>query len=200
MIGAHGIEEIAMIESLARNWWAVGIRGIAAIIFGVLAFVWPGITLIALALLFGAYALVDGVLSLVAAIRGVPGAASGRWMLLLEGVLGIAAGILAFIWPDLTALVLLLLIGAWAIVTGVLEIIAAIRLRREIEGEWVLALAGLASIVFGALVYINPSAGALAVVWLIGAYAIVFGIALLVLAWRLRGVWEGRRSEAGSAA
>lgn len=189
-----------MIESLARNWWAVGIRGIAAIIFGVLAFIWPDITLIALALLFGAYALVDGVLSLVAAIRGVPRVAQGRWLLALEGILGIAAGILAFIWPDITALVLLLLIGAWAIVTGVLEIIAAVRLRREIEGEWVLALAGLASIVFGALVFINPSAGALAVVWLIGAYAIIFGIALLVLAWRLRAVWEGRRTEAGSAA
>ena len=189
-----------MIESLARNWWTVAIRGIAAIIFGVLAFILPGITLIALALLFGAYALIDGVLALVAAIRGGPGIVQGRWFLALEGILGVAAGILAFIWPDLTALVLLLLIGAWAIVTGVLEIIAAVRLRREIEGEWVLALAGLASIVFGALVFINPSAGALAVVWLIGAYAIVFGVALLILAWRLRAVWEGRRPEAGSAA
>ncbi len=171
---------------LARNWWTLALRGLLAILFGLAAFAWPGITLAVLVLLFGAYALVDGVFAIVAAVR----TAERRghwWVLLLEGLAGITAGILTFLWPGITAFVLLYLIAAWAIVTGVLEIIAAVRLRREIEGEWLLALSGVASVVFGLLLAVFPGAGALAVVWIIGAYALVFGLLLVALGFRLRG-------------
>ncbi len=176
-----------MTTTLARNWWAIALRGVLAILFGVAAFVWPGITLSVLVLLFGAYAFVDGLFALLAALRQHGDMGSERWwMLLLEGLAGIAAGVLTFIWPGITAVVLLYLIAAWAVITGVLEIIAAIRLRREINNEWLMALAGIASVIFGVLLFLQPGAGALAIVWLIGAYAIVFGILLLFLAFRLR--------------
>jgi len=163
----------------------LALRGVIAVLFGILAFIWPGLTLWALVYLFGAYVLVDGVFALVTAFRGRE--TNDRWwVLLLEGLAGITAGIIAFIWPGMTAFVLLYLIAAWAIVTGVIEIVAAIRLRKEIEGEWVLALSGLASIIFGVLMVLWPGAGALAVVWLIAAYAIFFGILLIFLAFRVR--------------
>lgn len=175
-----------MMNVLARNWWALALRGLFAILFGVLAFVWPGLTLQALVILYGAYALVDGVFALVAAVRAAE-AHARWWTLLIEGLVGIGAGILTFIWPGITALVLLYLIAAWAIVTGLLEIVAAIRLRKEITDEWALGASGAASVIFGLLLMIFPGAGALTLVWLIGAYALVFGILLLVLAFRLRG-------------
>jgi uncharacterized membrane protein HdeD (DUF308 family) len=183
-----------MITAVARNWWVFLVRGLAAILFGILAFIWPGITLFVLVLFWGAYALVDGIFALIAAFSGQ--AAQQRWwVLLLEGLLGIAAGIVTFLWPGMTAIALLYLIAAWAIVGGVLEIAAAIRLRQEIEGEWLLALSGVASIIFGVLMVIWPGAGALAVVWLIAGYAIVFGVLMIALAFRLRS-WS--KSQEGS--
>jgi uncharacterized membrane protein HdeD (DUF308 family) len=177
---------------LARNWWAIAIRGVAAILFGLLAFLWPGLTLAALVLLFGAYALVDGIFSIVAAVRRRTGDAPW-WALLLEGILGVAAGLVTFFMPGLTAVTLVYVIAAWAIVTGVLEIVAAVRLREQITGEWWLVLSGVLSIVFGGLVMLAPAAGALAITLWIGAYALVFGALLLALAFRLRRVREDVR-------
>ena len=171
---------------LSRNWWALALRGLAAILFGLLAFILPGITLGALILLFGAYMLVDGVFAIVAAVR-----AAGRdarwWLLLVEGILGVLAGIVAFVWPGLTALALLYFVAAWAIVTGIFEIVGAIRLRREIEGEWALILGGALSVLFGVLLMVIPApAGLLSLLWLIGVYAVAFGVVLIVLAFRVR--------------
>ena len=167
-----------MVMTLARNWWVLALRGLCAVIFGILAFIWPGITLGALVLLYGAFALIDGVLSIVAAIFQREGSGRPWWELVLVGLLGIAAGVLTFVWPGITALVLLYLIAAWAIVSGIFEIIAAIKLRKEIEGEWWLALTGILSVIFGVMLIAQPGAGAIAVVWLIGTYALIFGIFL----------------------
>lgn len=178
-----------MMTVLARNWWALALRGIFGIIFGILAFIWPGVTLGALVILYGAYALVDGIFALVAAMRAAE-AHRRWWTLVIEGLIGIAAGILTFAWPGITALVLLFLIAIWAILTGVFEIAAAIRLRKEITDEWALGLSGAASVIFGLLLAIFPGEGAVALVWVIGAYAVVFGVLLLVLSLRLRGSQE----------
>jgi uncharacterized membrane protein HdeD (DUF308 family) len=176
----------SLLPVLARNWWALALRGLAAILFGVLAFVWPGITLWALVLLFGSYMLVDGIFAIVAAVRAARREARW-WLLLIEGVLGVLAGLVAFFWPGLTTLALLYFIAAWAIVTGILEIVGAIRLRQEIEGEWALGLSGALSVLFGILLVVIPApAGLLSLVWLIGAYALAFGVLLLVLAFRVR--------------
>jgi uncharacterized membrane protein HdeD (DUF308 family) len=180
-------KETTMLNVYAGSWWTLLLRGIAAVAFGVLAFVWPGITLTALVFLWGAYALVDGAFAIVAGVKS-HGESSRWWVLLLEGILGVLAGIVAFTIPGITALVLLLLIAAWAIITGAFEIAAAIQMRKYIRGEWLLVLAGVCSILFGALLFLNPAAGALAVVWLIGAYAIVFGILLIALSLRLHGL------------
>jgi len=176
-----------MLLVYTHNWWALALRGLAAVIFGLLAFVWPGITLAALVFLFGAYALIDGVFAIVAGIRATK-ESRHWWLLLMEGILSVIAGIIAFTVPGITALFLLGLIAGWAIVTGVLEIVAAIQMRKHISGEWLMVLSGLASVVFGVLLVINPGVGALAVVWIIGAYAIVFGILLIALGVRLRGM------------
>jgi uncharacterized membrane protein HdeD (DUF308 family) len=178
-----------MVNMLARNWWVLALRGLFAIIFGVLAFAWPGVTLATLVLLFGAYALVDGVFSVIEGISSY-GERERWWAVLLEGLASIAIGLITFFWPDVTALVLLYFIAAWAIITGVLEIIAAIQLRRVITGEWLMILSGLASIVFGVLLVVFPGAGALGLLWLIAAYAIVFGVLMIILAFRLRGMRE----------
>lgn len=177
---------------LARNWWTVALRGAISIIFGLAALFWPDITLTALVFIFAAFVLVSGVLLAIAAFRDGLTHTHG-WLMLLEGAIGIAIGIMAFIWPGITALVLLYLIAGWAIVTGVLEIIAAIQIRKEIENEWLLALAGIASVLFGLLLIVWPIAGALAILWIIAAYAIVFGILLLILAFRLRNWGTERR-------
>ncbi len=174
-----------MVTHYGRTWWALAIRGIAAVIFGILALVWPGTTLAVLVLFFGAYALVDGIFAILSALFHHTGN-ERWWLLLLEGVVGVVIGILTFAFPGITAFILLSFIAAWAIITGILEILAAFRLRTEIENEWLLALSGVASLVFGILVAIFPGAGALAVIWLIGAYAIVFGILLIALAIRVR--------------
>lgn len=174
-----------LLHGLAKNWWLLLLRGIAAIVFGILAFAWPGITLLSLVILYGAYALVDGVLAIAAAIGG-GGGTTPRWWLIVVGLLGIAAGLLTFFWPQITALVLLMFIGAWALIHGVFEIIGAIRLRKEIDNEWMLILSGALSVVFGAAMLIMPGAGALALIWVIGAYAIIFGILFIGFAFRLK--------------
>jgi uncharacterized membrane protein HdeD (DUF308 family) len=178
---------MTMLLVFASSWWSLLLRGIAAIAFGILAFVWPQITLTALVFLWGAYVLVDGIFAIAAGIKSH--AENKRWwVLLLEGILSVLAGVLAFVIPGITALVLLLMIAAWAIVTGAFEIGAAIQLRKYIKGEWLLALAGVASILFGLALFLNPGVGALAVVWLIGAYAIVFGVLLIALGLRLHSM------------
>ena len=174
-----------LVEALARYWWVVVLRGVLAIALGVLAFVWPVVTLTSLVIVFGAYALVDGVFALLSAVRG--GGAEPWWLLVLEGGVGIGIGVLTLVAPGITALALLFYIAIWAIATGVLEIAAAIRLRREIEGEWLLILSGLVSVAFGAVLVARPGAGALAVLWLIGSFALVFGVLLVVLAIKARG-------------
>jgi uncharacterized membrane protein HdeD (DUF308 family) len=180
-------------ELLARNWWAVTLRGVVAIIFGILAFVMPGVTLAALIVLFGAYALVDGVFNVIAAVSGHGGAR--WWTLLVAGLVGIAAGLVTFFMPGLTALTLVYVIAVWAIVIGVLEIVAAVRLRAQITNEWWLGLSGVLSILFGIVVMVAPGAGALAMVLWIGAYAVIYGIALTVLGVQLRGWRRGTRAE-----
>jgi uncharacterized membrane protein HdeD (DUF308 family) len=179
---------------LSRNWWVLLLRGIVAIVFGVLAWLQPGISLAALVLLFGAYSMVDGILGAWTAIAGRK-EHEHWWVLLLEGLVGIGVGILTLFAPGVTALALLFYIAIWAIATGVLEIVAAIRLRKEIEGEWLLVLGGLASVAFGVLLMARPGAGALAVLWIIAAYAVVFGVILVVLAFKARSF--GRSLAAG---
>ena len=173
------------VDTLVRNWWVLLLRGLAGIIFGIITFISPAISLAALVLVFGAYALVDGVLAIISAIRW-RGEVDRWWVLLLEGVAGVAAGIVTFIWPGISALALLYVIAAWALVTGVLEIAAAIRLRKIIAGEWLLALIGIASVTLGIILALFPGPGALALVIWIGAYAMVTGVLLVVLAFRLR--------------
>jgi uncharacterized membrane protein HdeD (DUF308 family) len=175
-----------MLETLSRNWWVVALRGAAAVVFGVLALVWPDVTVAVLVLLFGAYALVDGILALGTAIFGGASASGRRPWLVLEGIAGVVAGIGTFVWPGITALVLLFFIAGWALVTGVLEIVAAVRLRRELHGEWMLALSGVLSVLFGIALIVRPDVGAVAVAWLIGAYAVIFGVVLLAFAVTLR--------------
>lgn len=173
-----------MLDPLARNWWLFLLKGLFAILFGVLTFVWPGVTLLVLVLLYGAYAFIDGVLSIIAAIRG--GTPTPRWWLAIVGILGITVGILTLVWPGITGLVLLLLIAAWAIVNGIMEIIGAIRLRKELSDEWLLIASGVLSVIFGIMIAIRPAAGALAVVFVIGAFAIIYGAMLVAFAMRLR--------------
>lgn len=175
-----------MTTQLARNWWLVLLRGLAALLFGVLAFISPFITATVLVLFFGAYALVDGIVAVYASLTHRAGH-DRWWVLLLEGLVGIAVGLLTFAYPDVTTLILLYFIAVWAILTGILEIMAAIRLRREIEGEWLLVFSGILSIIFGILVVIFPALGATAVVWLIAIYAILFGLLLITLGLRVRG-------------
>jgi len=180
--------EVLDVHTLAHNWWAVLLRGIAGILFGVATFFAPAISLAVLVLLFGAYAFVDGVLTLISALRDRT-SNERWWVLLLEGLIGIIAGVVTFVWPGITALALLYVIAAWALITGALEIAAAIRLRKVIDHEWLLVLSGVISIGLGILLAMFPGAGALAVVLWIGAYALVFGVLLVALGFRLRS-WE----------
>jgi len=182
-LSAHGL------HTITKNWWLLLLRGIVSILFGILAFAWPGLTVVTLALLFGAFALADGVLSLVAAVTGSDKSAPA-WWLALVGVLGIAAGIIAFLWPGKTAFVLVIMIGAWALTIGIFEIIGAIRLRHEIDDEWWLIAAGVLSVLFGLAVLLAPGAGALAIVWVIAAYAVIAGVLMVAFSFRLRGLHE----------
>jgi uncharacterized membrane protein HdeD (DUF308 family) len=178
-----------MLDRMSRDWWIIALQGVAAIVFGILALAWPGITLLALVLLFAAYALVDGVLALVRGLRRDEGGPD--WWRVLRGIAGIVAGVIAFAVPGITAYALLLVIAAWAIVSGAIEVVVAYQLRDVLRREWLLALDGVVSILFGAVLVAFPGAGALALVWLIGAWAIVSGVILLVIAFRLRGRTRG---------
>ena len=176
--------EFELFPATAR-WWALVIRGLAAIAFGVLTFFKPSISLLALVILWGAYALVDGVFAVVHSIQGARIVRGWGW-LLAGGIVSIGAGVVAFLWPGITALALLAVIAAWAVLTGIAEIATAIRLRRHLRGEWMLAASGVLSIAFGVLLAANPGSGALAVTWLIGLYAVLFGAFLVALGFRLR--------------
>jgi len=176
-----------MATDLARNWWLLALRGVLGILFGIGAFVWPGATLAALILVFGAYVFVDGIFAVAAGI-GMRRQMNRWWLVVLEGVAGIILGVLTFQSPDTTALVLLTFIAAWSIITGVIEIATALRIRTMIANEWLMILSGVVSIIFGALLIAQPGAGAIAIVWLLGGYALLFGILTLMLALRLRGM------------
>jgi uncharacterized membrane protein HdeD (DUF308 family) len=182
-----GMTQPQVLPSEAGHWWALAIRGAIAIIFGLAALLRPDIALEALILLFGAYALVDGVFAIVGVFGGTRGG-TPRWLLLIEGIAGILAGIIAFVLPGVTAIVFLYIIAAWAVITGVSEIATAIRLRQEIRGEWALIIGGALSILFGVLLaIIGPVAGLLSLIWLIGIYAVAFGILMLITAFQVRG-------------
>ncbi|MCW8127372.1 HdeD family acid-resistance protein [Microbulbifer halophilus] len=174
-----------ILRVLSENWWLLLLRGVCALIFGLLALIWPGISLLALVILFGVYALLDGFLALVAAVLGRH-KSTPLWWLILAGLISVAAGVVTFAYPQVTALVLVIFIGAWALVRGLFEIVGAVRLRREIDNEWLLIAAGLLSVIFGIAILVNPGAGAVALVWLIGIYAILFGLPMIWLAFRLR--------------
>jgi len=181
---------------LAEHWWSPVLRGLVAIVVGVIALALPGITVGALVILFGAYALIDGIAAFIAAFRS--SRAHERWgMLVLEGLAGIVTAAITIFWPPLTALVLVYLIGAWALVTGVLEVAAAIKLRQFIAGEWLLALSGIASLLFGILVLAMPLAGALAIAMLVGVYSLAFGFILVGFGIRLRS-WSKNPRAASS--
>nr|WP_313521205.1 HdeD family acid-resistance protein [Brevundimonas diminuta] len=171
-------------SALHRSWWLLLLRGIAAVAFGVLTFVWPQISLLTLIMVYGVYALIDGVLALIAAIRG--GGFVPRWWLALGGVVSILAAVAAFAWPGLTALVLVYLIGFWSILRGVLEIIGAVRLRNEIANEWTLGAAGALSVIFGLILVFMPGAGAIGLLWLIATWAVLFGLLLIWVAFKVR--------------
>jgi uncharacterized membrane protein HdeD (DUF308 family) len=173
---------------LARAWWTFILRGVLAILFGLVCLLFPPVAILALATLFGFWLIIDGVAGLTAAWGA---RRTGSWWLpALEGVAGLVAGFLAIVWPGITAFVLVILVGAWAIVTGAFELWTAIRMREQIKGEVFLAIAGIVSILFGLYVIIFPGPGLLSVLWLIAVFAIAFGISLIGLGWRLRGIFE----------
>jgi uncharacterized membrane protein HdeD (DUF308 family) len=174
----------ALLPPLARHWWIFLVRGLVAIAFGLLALFYPAATLVTLILFYGVFALVDGVFAVVSAIRGT--GMGSRWWLALVGVLGIIAGLVTFFWPGITALALLTVIGVWALIYGIFEIIGAIRLRKEIDNEWLLLIHGVLAVLFGLMVLVRPGAGAVALIWLIGSFALASGIVLVVLAFGLK--------------
>jgi uncharacterized membrane protein HdeD (DUF308 family) len=181
-----------MILFIQGSWRSIAFRALVAIAFGIAALVWPGLTLLALVLLFGAFVMVDGVTHLVAAVRARGEEATGkdRIGLVLQGVLSIGVGVVTFAWPGITALALVIVIAAWALLTGALELVAAVRMRREIDNEWLLVIGGVLALAAGVLMVLRPAAGALAVTWLIGWFAILRGVLLLGLAWRVRQITE----------
>lgn len=176
--------------NLTRNWWLVVVRGLLAILFGLAAFFWPGLTFLVLVLMFGVYALVDGAFAMLTGLMRSK-YSSRWWVFLLEGLISVAAGAIALIQPGLAGFALILVIAVWAILTGILEIAAAVRLRREITNEWLLGFGGFVSIVFGILLLFQPATGGLVVTLMIGAYALIFGVLLVALGFRLRRMDTG---------
>jgi uncharacterized membrane protein HdeD (DUF308 family) len=182
------VQPQSILSVVTGNWWVLALRGVLAVLFGLLALIAPIATLTVLVLFWGAFALVDGIFAIVAAFRVAGG--RGRWWLIIEGVLGILAGIVTFLYPGLTALVLLYIIAFWAILIGVMRIVTAISLRREIENEWLMILGGVLSVIFGILLIVLPGPGLLSLTWLIGIWALIFGIALIALAFRVRNMGQ----------
>jgi len=181
-----------MFATLAKNWWAFAIRGLIGVLFGIIAFAWPGVTIFSLVIVFAAYAITDGVFAIVAAVRAATH--HERWTLfLLEGVVGIIAGVLAFMWPGLTVIVFVTLVAFWALLSGGFMLAAAFRLDTR-HGRWWFALGGVASIVYGALLLAMPGLGAVVLMWWIGAYSLFFGIMMLIGAFRLRALAHGGAS------
>jgi uncharacterized membrane protein HdeD (DUF308 family) len=170
------------VRTMSDHWWVVLLRGVLAILFGVLAFAWPGLTVVILVTIWGIYALIDGIFGVVAGIRG-------KWTsLVVLGLLGIAAGVVALLWPGLTAITLLWILAIWIIVAGAMQISAAIRLRKEVQGEWLWIASGVLMVGLGLLFFLRPGAGILSVTWLLGSLAIVWGILLVMLSFRLKGL------------
>lgn len=175
----------ATLPAVSGNWWALLFRGIATVLFGLAALIWPGPTLFVLIVMYGAFVLVDGAFADVAGIRA--GSGSRRWLLMAEGALSVLAGLIVLAWPGLSALFMLYIIALWAIFNGALRIVEAISLRREIDNEWTIALSGALSIVLGLVLAVLPGAGLLSLTWLIGVFALGMGAALIGLAFRVRG-------------
>jgi uncharacterized membrane protein HdeD (DUF308 family) len=182
----------SMLPTVSGNWWALALRGVVAILFGLAALIWPSLTLAVLIILYGAYAVVDGAFAIVVGVRA--GGGTQRWLLLAEGALGVLAGLIALFWPGLTALVLLYIIAFWAIFGGFLRIVGAILLRREIDNEWSMALGGALWVVLGIVLAALPGVGLVPLAWLIGIFALGVGVTLLVLAFRVRGQHTHRSS------
>jgi uncharacterized membrane protein HdeD (DUF308 family) len=180
---------LTMLDAFSGNWQALLLRGILAVLFGIAALAMPGLTLVTLVLLYGVYVLADGIMA------AWVGAKARAWWLLLAGVLGVLVGVYTFFYPGITAVALLYLIAGLAVIRGIFEIATAIRLRKEMTGEWALILAGVVSILFGVFLFARPAAGALAMVWLIGVWALVFGLIMIILALRVRG-FRGRLARA----
>jgi uncharacterized membrane protein HdeD (DUF308 family) len=185
-----------MLRSLGENWWVVVAQGVLAILFGIGAIGWPGLTLVALIALFGGYAIADGILALVGLFRA-SGQGTPWWMFLLRGIVGIGAGLGTFAYPGLTALILVYFIAARALLSGIFEVVGAVALRKEIENEWLLFAAGVVSIVFGVVLFRDPGAGALALAWTIGVFALISGGLLIALGFRVRGLRERVQTAVG---
>lgn len=177
-----------LLDQVGKNWWVFVLRGVLAVLFGVFTFINPAVSLASLILVYGAYALIDGVTSAIGAFTNRRQGSGFPWSVLLIGLIGIATGVVTFMYPGLTALVLLYFIAAWFIVRGIFEIVLAIQLRKEIEGEFWLGLAGLLSVLFGVLLFARPGVGALAVLWMIGIFAILMGIMFILLGFKLKGL------------
>lgn len=177
-----------LLDQVGKNWWVFVLRGVLAVLFGVFTFINPAVSLASLILVYGAYALIDGVTAAIGAFTNRRQGSGFPWSVLLIGLIGIATGVVTFMYPGLTALVLLYFIAAWFIVRGIFEIVLAIQLRKEIEGEFWLGLAGLLSVLFGVLLFARPGVGALAVLWMIGIFAILMGIMFILLGFKLKGL------------
>jgi len=170
-----------------KHWWQIALRGFLALIFGILVLAWPGVALAILAIIFGAYVFVDGIFTLVAAVNYKAGAGRRTW-LFIRGIAGIIVGLITFFWPAITALALVIIIAAWALVTGVMELIFAFKANQDSAIRWMFAISGILSLILGALMLAQPIIGALVIVWVIGAYAVLAGILLIILGFRLRSV------------
>lgn len=185
----------SMVPTVSGNWWALAVRGIAAVLFGLAALIWPGLTLAVLIVLFGAYAVVDGVFAIVAGFRSADG--TRRALLLAEGILGVFAGLIALLWPGVAAVFLLYVISFWAILGGLLRIVSAVLLRKEIDNEWTMAASGVLSIVLGVILAVFPGVGLLSYAWLLGVVFLAVGATLIALAFKVR---SNRPSESGRVA